>query len=107
MEILEHAKKRLHEILEDAKHLIGVKQEDIDILKERKETLLSWADDLMDDFYNTLLSYPKTAKVFERIPVEQVKSKNKKWYEQLVSGNIDEKFYEFQFLWVLSTFTGK
>jgi len=97
MEILKYAKERLNEILEDANHLIGVKQEDIETLKERKEILLSWADELMDDFYSTLLSYPKTAKVFEKIPVEQVKSKNKRWYEQLVSGEIDEKFYEFQF----------
>jgi len=97
MEILEHAKEKLNEILEDAKFLIGIKQEDIDTLKERKEILSGWADDLMDDFYKTLLSYPKTARVFEKIPVEQVKSKNKSWYEQLVSGNFDEKFYEFQF----------
>ncbi len=52
----------------------------------------------MDSFYKTLLNYPKTAKVFEKVPVERVKAKNKKWYEEVVSGNIDKNFYEFQFL---------
>lgn len=97
MELLESARKRVTEILEDAKELIGIKDEDIETLKSRKDILLSWADDLMDEFYNTLINYPKTAKVFEKVPLERVKAKNKRWYEQVVSGEIDRSFYEFQF----------
>ena len=97
MELLESARERISEILENAKALIGIREEDIETLKKRKEILISWGDELMDEFYNTLLSYPKTAKVFEKVPVERVKAKNKKWYEQVVSGKIDRQFYEFQF----------
>ena len=79
------------------KNLIGISEEDIQTLKERRKILISWGDELMDEFYNTLLGYPKTAKVFEKVPVERVKAKNKKWYEQVVSGEIGKSFYEFQF----------
>jgi hypothetical protein len=95
--LLEKALKRFNEIVEDAKNLVGFSERDGQILGERKEILKSWADDLVGRFYSNLLKYPKTAQVFEKVPVEKVKSKFKTWYEELVSGKIDEKFLKRQF----------
>ena len=98
MEIFDAVKQKVEEILENAENLTGIGENDLQILRERKGILISWGDELMDSFYKTLLSYPKTAKIFEKVPVERVKAKNKKWYEEVVSGNLDKNFYEFQFL---------
>ena len=96
--ILQAAEEKLRETVEDAKHLVGLSERDAQILAERKEVLLSWADELVEDFYAQLLRYPKTAQIFERtVPVERVKKKFKKWYEELVSGKVDEQFYKRQF----------
>ena len=97
MLVLESSQVQLSKILKNAQNLIDVKEKDILYLRDRKDILTSWADELMDDFYDTLLKYPKTAKVFEKVPVEVVKEKNKNWYKDVVSGKIDENFYKFQF----------
>ena len=98
MEIFEEVKQKVEEILENAENLTGIGEKDLQTLKDKKDILISWSDELMDSFYRTLLNYPKTAKVFEKIPVERVKAKNKKWYEEVISGKLDKNFYEFQFL---------
>lgn len=96
--ILKEAEKKLAEIIEDAKNLIQFSEKDIQILAQRKEILQSWADELVEDFYNRLLEYPKTKQIFEKsVPVNVVKEKFKSWYLELVSGQIDEKFYRRQF----------
>ncbi len=96
--ILKKAEKKLTEIIEDAKNLVQFSEKDIQVLEQRKEILQSWADELVDDFYNTLLNYPKTKRIFEKsVPVEVVKEKFKNWYLELVGGKVDEKFYRRQF----------
>jgi len=94
---MEKAYERFKEVVENAKHLADFSERDGKILGERKEVLSSWADELVEDFYNTLLKYPKTAKIFEKIPVEGVKKKFKNWYLELVSGKLDEDFLKRQF----------
>lgn len=97
-DLLREAEKKLLETIEDAKNLIQFSERDAQILAERKEELLSWTDELVDDFYNTLLKYPKTAEIFQKsVPVEVVKEKFKNWYRELVSGKVDDHFYRRQF----------
>lgn len=96
-ELIQKAEEKLKETLEDAKNLVGLTERDFEILAQHKEVLLSWKDELSGAFYQTLLNYPKTAAIFEKVPVEQVKKKFERWYEDLVSGKGGEEFYRRQF----------
>ena len=95
--LIEIANRKLDEIVENAKNLVGLSEQDFQVLSNKREILLSWTDELANEFYKTLLKYPKTAKIFEKIPVEFVKEKFKGWYKNLVSGKGGEEFYKQQF----------
>jgi hypothetical protein len=95
--LLGSANEKLREILENARNLAGLGENDFRVLADRKEILLSWTDELAEDFYQTLLNYPKTAKIFEKVPVEKVKEKFKAWYRNLIAGGGGEEFYRQQF----------
>jgi hypothetical protein len=95
--LLEQANKKLAEILENARNLVDFNEDDFRILADRKEILLSWTDELTEDFYQTLLNYPKTAKIFETVPVEKVKERFKDWYRTFISEGGSEEFYRKQF----------
>ncbi|HIQ26680.1 MAG TPA: hypothetical protein EYH48_05070 [Aquifex aeolicus] len=95
--LIENAYKKLEELVENARNLVDFSEKDFQILANRKEILLSWSDEFAHEFYETLLRYPKTAKIFERISVEVVKERFKKWYVDLVSGKGGEEFYKEQF----------
>ena len=97
-DILKKAEEKLFETVEDAKNLVQFSDSDVKVLADRKEILLSWTDEIVENFYKNLLKYPKTSKIFENsVPVEVVKQKFKDWYRSLVSGEIGESFYRRQF----------
>ena len=96
--LLQAAEEKLRETVEDAKNLIGFSEKDLKILSDRKDILLSWTDELVDDFYSVLERNPKTAEIFKKsVPLEVVKEKFKNWYRTLVSGKMDESFFRKQF----------
>jgi len=96
---LEEAYRLIKEILEDAKVLLNFSERDIQILKLRKEFLKTWADEIVDEFYDTLLKNEKARRIIEEnnIPIEKLKRTNKRWYEMIVSGEVDEAFFRYSF----------
>jgi hypothetical protein len=97
--VLQESFKKVEEVLKNAEVLLGFSQKDVEILKLRKDLLLSWADEVIDNFYAVLLKNEKAKEILEKnnIPVEVLKEKNKNWYKQIVSGEVDEKFFRYSF----------
>ncbi|RTZ59128.1 MAG: hypothetical protein DSZ31_04515 [Gammaproteobacteria bacterium] len=44
--LIENANKKLEEILENAKNLVGLSEKDFQTLANKREILLSWTDEL-------------------------------------------------------------
>ena len=97
--VLQESFKKVKEVLKNAEVLLGFSQKDVETLKLRKDLLLSWADEVIDNFYAVLLKNEKAKEILEKnnIPVEVLKEKNRNWYKQIVSGEVDEKFFRYSF----------
>ncbi len=90
---------KIKDTLSDAEILLGFSQEDVNLLREESEILTAWADEIIDHFYDTLLKNPKAKEIVKKynIDVAKLKSANKKWYREIVSGNVNEKFFRYSF----------
>ncbi len=96
---LEKSLEKISEVLENARQLLTFSEKDIEILKIRKDLLKSWSDEIIEDFYDNLLKSKKAREIIEKNNINLIKLKqaNKEWYEQIVSGNVDEKFFKYSF----------
>jgi hypothetical protein len=65
----------------------------------RKDLLISWADEIIDHFYDVLLRDEKAKSILEKhnINLEKLKEGNKNWYKRIVSGEVDEEFFKYSF----------
>jgi len=90
---------RISEVLENVKQLLNFSEKDIEILKVRKDLLKSWSNEIIEDFYANLLKSEKAREIIEKnnIDLNKLKEANKRWYEQIASGNVDEKFFRYSF----------
>ena len=85
-------------ILEQARALTQFSLEDEEVLREASEALLPLADEVKKVFYDVLFGYEPTAQVFRSLAQSRVEREAtlKKWYEMMVSGPYDEKFWDWQ-----------
>ncbi len=84
------------EVLEAYKKLTKFKGETLRILSKDYPVLSSWADELVKGFYDVLYSWDKTRSLLEGKDREKLERTLKDWYLAIVSGNIDESFWERQ-----------
>ncbi|NPB08632.1 MAG: hypothetical protein GXN96_06865 [Aquificae bacterium] len=98
-EILEGGLRKVDEVIKDAQELIKFGERDLNILRERKETLISWAEEILGYFFDQLLSYDKTRRIVESSGVEKgaIKEAFLNWYRALVSGSLDMEIFKNQF----------
>ena len=97
--LFEESFKKIQEVLKDAETLLEFEKKDIETLKLRKDLLISWADEIIDHFYDVLLRDEKAKSILEKhnINLEKLKEGNKNWYKRIVSGEVDEEFFKYSF----------
>lgn len=97
--LFEESFKKVQEVLKDAETLLEFEKKDIETLKLRKDLLISWADEIIDHFYDVLLRDEKAKSILEKhnINLEKLKEGNKNWYKRIVSGEVDEEFFKYSF----------
>ncbi len=97
--VLEEAFQKVEEVLKNAEVLLGLSERDKETLRLRKELLQSWADEIIDHFYEVMLKSDEARAIVEKhnIDVEDLKRRNKEWYKHIVSGEIDERFFRYSF----------
>jgi len=91
----------MKEVLNDLATLSGLSGKDFQILQDAAEETQAWGGEIADAFYEVLLSYEPTARVFEGR--EHLLKKHKealvKWYLEVTSGTTtNEEFWERQWL---------
>jgi hypothetical protein len=98
-EILAEGLQKVEEVLADAKTLLNLSDRDVELLKQRSSLLESWADPIIDHFYEVLLRNEKAKKIVEEnnISLEKLKKANKNWYRSIVSGKVDDEFFKHSF----------
>ncbi len=76
--------------------LTGFSEADVQILKGAAAELQPWSEEITQLFYDTLFGYQTTQAVFregERPAREQTL---RNWYQIVINGQIDEKFWRWQ-----------
>jgi len=98
-EILEGGLKKVEEVLGNARELIKFGERDLEILRERRDILSSWAEEILGYFFEQLLSYGKTREIVEKSRVEEkvIKEAFSSWYNSLVNGSLDGEIFRNQF----------
>ncbi len=84
------------EVLKTLIELTGYAQEDAQILAQTKTVTAQWAEDFAKAFYDTLFGYPPTAAVFKPGERPAREKTLKDWYLRVVSGEIDDGFWLWQ-----------
>jgi Protoglobin len=91
-------KDELRAILRHARTLTGFSAEDQEVLREARDALLPLGDALKQSFYDALYAYGPAAAVFRDLPEQRAdrEATLKRWFEQVVSGDYDDAFWEWQ-----------
>jgi hypothetical protein len=89
-------KERFQQGLNTIRTLTGVSQADFDTLKSVKVEALTWTDELIDVFYETLFAHERTAAVFKEGERPMREETLKVWYQSLFDANDDDAFWNRQ-----------
>lgn len=81
------------EALEQMPPSTRFRPEDAQLIARYKETLLSWTDELVQGFYDTLFAHPPTKKVFREGERPEREKTLENWWRQTVEGSLDEKYF--------------
>jgi len=98
-QLLQESFKKVDEVLKDVETLLDFSSKDLQILKLRKDLLLSWRDEIIDHFYEVLLRDEKARRIIEenKVDLNKLKEANKRWYSTIVSGEVDKEFFKYSF----------
>jgi hypothetical protein len=88
----------MEQILTDLKVIVKLSEADAKVLKESGDITAKWADAVCQEFYDTLFAYAPTAHVFKEGERPAREKTLVDWYERVISGNFDEKFWQWQWL---------
>lgn len=88
--------KKMDLVIKDGSSLLGLGNNDFQILAEKSEILKTWADDIVKTFYDKLYSYPNTAKIVEKFPRQALEKTLREWYLSLLKGKLSEDFWKRQ-----------
>jgi hypothetical protein len=88
----------MEQILKDLKEIVKINDEDAKVLKETAGVSRNWADVICQDFYETLYGYAPTAHVFKEGERPAREKTLVDWYERVISGNYDDKFWQWQWM---------
>lgn len=88
----------MQQVLDDLIVIAKFSSADSALLRDTAGTTRKWAEAVCNEFYDTLFAYAPTAHVFkegERPAREQTLID---WYEQVITGNHDAKFWQWQWM---------
>jgi hypothetical protein len=83
-------------VIEVYRNLRGFDSQKVNVLKEEKETLSQWADEIVKTFYDIVYGYEETYELVKDKSRDALEKTLREWYLAIVSGEIDEKFWEKQ-----------
>lgn len=84
------------QVITDLTVLTGFVADDCKVMRENAAVLQTWAQDLVDAFYNTLYGHGSTAKVFQEGERPHREKTFSDWYLEITSGEIDDDFWQRQ-----------
>ncbi|APD10436.1 MULTISPECIES: protoglobin domain-containing protein [Thermus] len=67
--------------------------EDAAVIARHKDTLLSWTEELVGAFYDTLFAHPPTARVFREGERPDREETLRRWWQRTVQGPLDEGYF--------------
>lgn len=70
--------------------------EDAAVIKKHHDILLTWGEDLVQGFYNTLFEHPPTAGVFVEGERPQREESLRQWWKRTLAGPFDQEYWEWQ-----------
>ncbi len=79
-----------------ASELTGYRPEDWDVLQAEAEHLRQWGPEIVQQFYDRLLSCPEAASVVEEGERPKLERTLARWYEQMLTGRKDEDYWRYQ-----------
>ena len=82
--------------LQDLIHLTGYTSADAETLSAVTATTQAWKEEITQLFYNTLYGYTSTSKVFREGERPAREDTLRNWYDHVVEGKIDDKFWRWQ-----------
>lgn len=84
------------QVLQDLIYLTGYTDEDAATLKAVWDTTQAWKEEMTQLFYDTLYSYTATKAVFREGERPSREDTLRNWYDHVANGQIDEKFWQWQ-----------
>ena len=84
------------QVLRALKRLVGWSEADASRLAQHADLTSTWAETIVQDFYDTLFDYEPTAKIFhpDERPAREKTLTN--WYLHVVHGQVDDDFWRQQ-----------
>lgn len=79
-------------VYEDLVNLMGVTDEDVELLKALKPEAEKHTREMTEDFYSRLLSHEMTKEYFEGRDMEHFHEMTGNWFLELFSGNYDQNY---------------
>lgn len=76
--------------------LINYNEADWDVLASEKETIKTWAPELISAFYDTLYSIEETSKVFHEGERSKLEATLEQWIVTILSGRQGSEFWDHQ-----------
>lgn len=70
--------------------------EDAAVIARHKDTLLSWTEELVGAFYDTLFAHPPTARVFREGERPEREETLRRWWRRTVEGPFDLDYWAWQ-----------
>ncbi|MCB1237553.1 MAG: hypothetical protein KDM91_20985 [Verrucomicrobiae bacterium] len=94
------SKESWRSVLEKARTLTGFTEEDEQILQEASEVLRPCSEEIAQVFYDTLYGFAPTAAIFRDLDQDRSvrESTLRQWFESLVSGQYDDRFWTWHWL---------
>ncbi|MDM7325310.1 MAG: protoglobin domain-containing protein [Thermus sp.] len=81
------------EALEQMPPEVRLRPEDAEVIARNKGVLLSWSEELVGGFYDTLFAHPPTRKVFREGERPEREETLRGWWRRTIEGPLDEGYF--------------
>jgi hypothetical protein len=92
---MKSADELLKEIMSEIPDSVLLQEQDKAIIISHKDKLLSWRDEIVKQFYDTLFSNEKTRAIFREGERPEREKTLEAWWERTVSGPFDDDYYKW------------
>jgi hypothetical protein len=92
---MKNSDELLKEIMSEIPDSVLLQEQDKAIIISHKDKLLSWRDEVVKQFYDTLFSNEKTRAIFREGERPEREKTLEAWLERTVSGPFDDDYYKW------------